>query len=266
MSVSRLDRFLSVGYPETMTTYPGREKFLKLVADNGWTLDPYSWASTGWSGRDQKNDPFALLKPALDGGTWRILLDYRDRSSRSRCSTDGRLRGVTVEYIPAGTEVTTNYYGKPVLEGSKIGHLKRPGKYGESSLWEALGAYDDTVVTKATKLVKDPETAVWLAAEARYLHDERMRQESRRRIALQEQRDQPLPITLGEGEHDYGSPWGVLRGKFNTAARQVVEADGTSDLPRLIAEAQLALNEIIEVLTPEAREALEAHLYGKVEL
>ena len=244
-----------------MTTYPGREKFLKLVADNGWTPDPYSWVSVGWG--TSENNPFAFTRLAEDGGTWRILLDYTPLGYNY--SIDGRLRGVTVEYISAGTMPEESSNGNLVRKGKGVGTLRRPGKYTNfNPLWETLEG--DTVVNKAKKIVVNPDLAVWLTAEAQYLHDEQVRQANEDARRQQEQEEQPLPITVGEGDHGWRSPWHNLARNLSSAIGKVTDANGSSDLPQLIADAQLALNKVIEVLTPEVREALEAHLYGKVEL
>lgn len=260
------------------TKQDAREKFLQIVRENGWKPDTTATVATSsrrLGSRDERaQDPHAFIKNAADGGTWRIDLDYSVSSGSGyfRSTRNGStLRRLTLRYLPVGSSTETLDDGRVRLpyidpltndDHSQLSRWSRhdnvlfqPSDHNKpSALYEALdreGAKPLTLRQRAELVVKDPDTAAWLAAEQRYNNDiaERKRRDAAR---LDEQlRARPLPVTVStEG---YASEWRKLTWKLESAAKALDRADGKSDLPQLVAEAHHALHAIDRALTREAR-------------
>lgn len=234
-----------------------RQRMLELLEANGWTLDPAETVYTSRYSRETRPNPHAFFKPATHGGTWHIKLDYTNRANTWSTSIDDTLRRVDVNYCNAEGDPDPS----PLWSSrGNIGALKRPSTaYNDyNDLYEALG--DGTLSKRAERLVKDPDLGVWLTKETEHarkivevrLNAERSRQE---RLAAQ-----PLEITVGNGAHDYNSPYAVLVSKLTIAADRIKKADGRSDLPKLLADARVALDDIVSVLTDGASLEYAEHL------
>lgn len=233
-----------------------RQKMLELVKASGWTLDPAETVNRSRYDRTRVPNPYAFFKPAVRGGTWHINLDYVNRANAWNTSIDDTLRMVVVSYYNADGELDPN----PSWGKGNIGVLKRPSTaYNDyNDLYEALG--DGTLSKRAARLVRDPDLAVWLAKETEYARKTVEARLDAERAKQERAAAQPLEITVGNGEHGYNSEYAKLTDVLNRANDRIKKADGRSDLPKLLYDARVALDAIVDVLTDEASLEYAANL------
>lgn len=224
-----------------------KDKLLAAVIANGWELDTTQTVNTfrGWGSfsrltKDEqakyiKQDPHAFVKPAAHGGTWAIKLDYNERGSYNR--TGKRLWGVRVRYIdPQGVEqpipllAERSSYDKSVTPAALYNpSTTRWARYNSSLFVVTADSYDTPLAKRVEKLVQDPDTVIWLAAEDRHNDEVRWAKEAEAKRIDYELRQRPLP----EG-------WSVLV----DLARQVIRADGKTDTAALLAQLSAAVEAI----------------------
>lgn len=237
-----------------------RTEFLAFVTDHGWELDPDETIYTGssWTRQDQrlpaeyKQNPFAFRRPAKHGGTWKIELDYTDRSSSDygyRRSTDNRLRKVEVRYFDAeGTEVrlftTGRHFSMERIHPVLLTNTDVSTWQSTSWIWKVTYGPTGTATLRkrAEMLVADPDLVIWLAAEAQALdHQKFLEREAARRADI-EARRRPLP----EG-------WDALK----RAAVAVERADGKTDVLAVLDSLRAALEAV------EATEIVQSRRRGR---
>lgn len=233
------------------TTKTGaRAQFLALVEAQGWAPDPAQTVARKRWDSERIQDPHAFTHPAAHGGQWEIKLDYVNDTGYTR-GYDDRLRRVEVSYRDADG-IKSHDSWQP-----NAGTLKKPSTYDRhNGLYEALGP--GTLRERAQRLVTDPDLAIWLAAESEHADQQAREAKYATERADRLAREQPLPVTVSQG--DYNSEWWKLSFALKSAAEAVYGADGTSDLPTLIAATQAALYNVIDVLTVEASVELANHL------
>jgi hypothetical protein len=232
------------GTEVTTTTKTGtRALMVAFVKANGWELD--TEATTQMVGGGRRQNPHNFVRPATDGGKWKMHLDYAVNQGY-RLRYDNRLREVVLTY----TAVHHPAEGAPRFKNRPrdTWTLRNPNGFNRTGpwLWQALEDENTdkplTLRARAELLVKDPELAVWLAAVAKYGHSvevqaDRVRYEEDRRL-----RARPLPITV--------EPY-VFRqmtSRLESAAERLHRADGMSHLPTLLGNLQDALDAVTRVV------------------
>jgi len=238
-----------------------KEKLLTLIKSSGWTPDE-SWKikADRWSDEEIVN-PDVFVHPGPDGGQWRIYLVWQRKGGSYRRPPTGTLEAVEVEFLPADAKASDS--GR--LIGTSIGQLRNTDKssYRDSHLWNALrGEVKPNGTTRSLRetaelLVKDPDTAIWLGFQAAYDHTTAVARADARRQAERELRARPLPVTCDQG---VSGQWWSLKYRLQEATHRVRAADGKTDLPKVVADVQLALGAIIDALTPEARDQFHAYV------
>lgn len=241
-----------------------KEKLIDLIRSEGWVPDPTQtirvhasrFGLTEEQTPERKQHPHAFMKRAAHGGTWRLFLDYTNRSSYHG-GFGNTLKSAHINWADdRGDRMPMN--GLSTLKN--VENITW-GKASKESLWEALKFHGKdgeigTLGGAVKLLVTDPDTSVWLAAQWSWDKSERLRIAEEKAEALRQAKAQPLPVVVTQ--QGYGSEWGAIARKLEYAARDIARADGTSDLPQLVADAQLALEGIQSALTDEAREVSEA--------
>jgi hypothetical protein len=234
----------------TTTTKTGtRDLMVEFVKANGWELD--TEATTQMVGGGRRQNPHNFVRPATDGGKWKMHLDYAVNQGY-RLRYDNRLREVVLTYIPAGELDRMDRTWRPQYTWT----LKNPNgfsswKFGLQHglgqwLWQALEDENTdkplTLRARAELLVKDPDLAVWLAAVANYDHSVEVQAHKVRHEEERQLRARPLPITV--------EPY-VFRqmtSRLESAAERLHRADGLSDLPTLLGNVRDALDAVGRVV------------------
>lgn len=268
------------------TKQNAREKFLALVAHQGWVPDPSKTMSRLVRGTrygltaeyEDVQNPYAFMYQVFDdetgqwAGRWHIELDYSQQNGY-RMGTGITLRRVTMHHTPAVRDDDGN-----IAEGERrlIGVLRnvnnRRNNWLHSDLFDVTGRGSDgetiynsqndeiTLRQRAEKLVANPALTAWLALENEHQRKTREAAEAERRRRETEESARPLPVTVEQ--ESYGSEWKTLSRKLAQAAQAVEKANGRSDLPALIAKVDEALGEVIQTLNPEAKAALDELMSG----
>lgn len=222
------------------TKITAQDKLIAFAKTNGWELDTSVILNTysGWGSFSRlepevqakylKQHPFMFRRPAVDGGTWQVELDYRNKGDYgSRFGT--RLHGAVVRYFDAEGNQKN-------LPQSSF-QLKKPSTYsGTNHLYEVTGDADEAISTHVERLLAGPERAVWLAVESEALQLQRWRKEAQARAIERDLRERPLP----EG-------WDELA----RVAREVANADGMTDTADLIARLSAATVAVVAKLAPQ---------------
>lgn len=253
-----------------------KEKLHQSLVDNGWRLDPRAKKNKDRYGRDLVQNPNVYLRPAAHGGEWRVELQWVNGGSIWYPKEGTRLMRVVVTHAPAGTDYETTPNGYDGTSYVSIGTLRNTENesrsyHRNSPLWDALkwnaekGEAVGTLSQAVAHLVKNPDLAVWLG----------MVEEDRKRIAkaesdrkaaeLRAAKARKLPITVGQEGHSWESTneWSTLTRKLKSAAAAIEHADGTSNLPLLVADAQKALQAIWSALNEDARKNYSAYMTGE---
>lgn len=243
--------------------YAARTRMLEFATANGWEKDPTAQRPGAGFGRQMEQDPYAFMKAADNGGSWRIKLDYRERGGSWSTSYGNLLQQVGITYVDANGE-------RPFLKTVGWEHfpdfiLSRPGRYDlYNGLWAALGSGkpDRSLPKRAELFLKDPDLAMWLGAEKN--HEEQLLLDEHKKLkdAEYELRARPLPITVPKSvkwTSDEVS-FDKLADKLVEAAKAIEDANGKSDLPKLMADMELAYDAVVNVLTEEAAHEVDTHL------
>lgn len=225
----------------TTTKTNAREQLIAFILSQGWELDPNQtvWDGQGswYSSQDRVQDPHAFRKPAADGGTWTLSLDYNVRTSY-RGVTDNRLRGVTLRLRDAEgrlAQIGKNSYNDYVRLDPRTGdNLASSLTY---QLWAVLGGTNGTnsLRQRIELLAAAPATALWLAEENRQARLERLAEQRRQREEEAKARKRPLDITVGRSE------WDRQTDALYRAVNALHGAHGLTPLAEKIAEAEAAL-------------------------
>lgn len=222
------------------TKITAQSKLIDFAKANGWELDTTVILNTyrGWGSFSKlepevqakylKQHPFMFRRAAVDGGTWQVELDYRNKSDYGdRFGT--RLHGAVVRYFDA----EGNQKNLPMSSFQ----LKKPTTYsGSNHLYEVTGDVDEAISKHVERLLAGPDVAVWLAVEAQELQRQQWRKEAEARRIERELRERPLP----EG-------WTELA----RVAREVANADGMTDTADLIARLSAATVAVVANLAPQ---------------
>lgn len=231
-----------------------RDKTSAALKASGWTNDltaarPDRRSSSGWS-----LDPNVWVRPAAHGGTWRIELDYRNRSGYT---SDDKVRGAWIAYVASDAEWIEPGNGYPSHQrtarpGQDQGYrgdgrgllIKNFGQHqGYPADWvlNALLQKDETrtLRERIEAFASNPDLAIWLACERCELRQE---QERLRRQALEDEREarrRPVPVTDPEA-------FSAAAQKARFAARDLDSANGLTtlaDIQALVStlEAQVAI-------------------------
>lgn len=216
-----------------------RERFLKLVTDSGWTLDPgQTIALKRWS-PERKQNPHAFLLPGDNGEVWHILLDYTVSDGWSS-HTGNSLKSIHIDLMSG----KNTYIWRA--------HLKNGDRsqYNQGTLWDALerdaAGNRRTFMKRAEALVANPALAAWLTGELEYKNQLKREARDREQERLDVLRAQPLPITIS------GRDFRIWAARLQDAATAVRRADGLTDLPQELANVQIALDALVDGLTDEA--------------
>lgn len=228
----------------TTTKTTVREQLLDFVLSQGWEPDPdktvwsaYSAYGYGHSADAVRiQDPHAFRKPAANGGTWHLELDYNVKSEFHK--TDNRLRHVYIELTDAeGRRVSIGAQ----KHNTRVALTTDWSTYYTSSFVYQLGVAtsgptgQNTLRQRAQIIVANPELVLWLAEEGRVNYELRRAEERRRREEETKLRKRPLDITVEPIE------WKSLASKLDDAARTVRLADGLTDLPQAVADLETAV-------------------------
>ena len=228
----------------TTTKTTVREQLLDFVRAQGWEPDP---DKTVWSAYNayryghsadavRIQDPHAFRKPAANGGTWHLELDYNVKSEFHK--TDNRLRHVYIEL--------TDAEGKRVSIGAQKHNTRVAlttdwSTYYTSSFVYQLGVAtsgptgQNTLRQRAQIIVANPELVLWLAEEGRVNYELRVAEERRRREEETKARKRPLDITIERSE------WDTLTSALRNAAVALNGAHGLTPLAEKIADAEQAI-------------------------
>lgn len=253
-----------------------KEKTFKTLADNGWVLDPSetvrkliqrsNYATRTEATYADVQDPNAFVKNAAHGGTWHIRLDYSS-SSYSYSRRNAVLKAVQVTYKnelgPVDIQLGDGYRNR----GIRLANTDKSRWDGTSYLWEALKWKSNGDVRSlrdaADLFFKNPDLAIWLAIEETHKANIKHWLQAKDRWETSVAKARPLPVTIdmpsqfGDGNEYYRKGgWHDLTTTLKSVAYKIENADGRSDLPQLVADAHVALNNIVSVLTPEARNAM----------
>lgn len=221
-----------------------REQMLAYVHNHGWVLDTSATISKRRG--EMVQDPLAFVRPAADGGTWHLSLDYQVADSWTY-RTDNILRGLTLRHSSTMGETRGRQRKYELLNtGQK--------DYDPHGLWEVTGRnteglnmVDAQLRRRAERVIADPDLVVWLSEEKRYADVERMREAERARkerwekrrarnaaltvdndefISLARQiRDVLYPLTSVDGETDVAAAIAELDDKV-AALKAVVKEEG----------------------------------------
>lgn len=251
-----------------------KEKLFNLLDAQGWVQDPRAFKAKGRYTQDEfVLDRNFQVKDAAHGGQWRIRLEWTRKGSTWQTYEGDRIKSAHVTYAPEGIEYETSEKGLwDRTEYKGIGIIEKVDTgWKHSYIWEALKTWDNkTSNWSGTRpaieaFIKNPDLAVWLGAEAGYEADVKAEKECERRDRERVARARPLPVTVSQESVNYGwSEWKRLAVELTSAAKHIVDANGTSDLPRLVAEAHLALAAIEGVLTEEASLEMGEYIMNSV--
>lgn len=239
---------------------------IQFAADNGWVLDPTATTDYGKS-----QNKWVWIKDAAHGGKWRIEFDYRVRDSWR--STDDRLRGIDVCYIPAGAKIVKiedgyddEYVRTQWTQVERLhkalgwnGNTLRPvTRWNKSVLFDVSNPAPEsdkvpTLRKRAETLLANPDLVIWLAAER--VHNDEIAREKRWEEEREDNalRARPLPLKDGISQKSYedGSCFWKMQWRLKNAAHVICAADGKTDLYAAVEEAQAALDAIKDALLPK---------------
>lgn len=239
-----------------------RERTLEAVAAAGWTLDPEARRAAGRYDRTQVQNPHVFLKPVADGSgdTWRLVLDYNAAGWQGG---DGNLLKSATIYRFAPGEEKLSYQDVhkrqlALFNSDKSSYRATSFLFKVTSRAHAQGLgwveKDRTLSERLLVLAQAPEAVVWFAKAEEWEDNVERKAAAREANRIMLAREQPLPITVGEGAHGYKSDWSSISGQISIAAARVRAADGISDLPVLLAALQDKMQAAINVLNEEAAE------------
>lgn len=245
-------------YGDTVTTVPlplpikqkytkGQQALVGTAVANGWTLDTTAILNTyGGYGNfarytaEQRasylvQHPFTFVKPAADGGTWTVELDYADRdySYYGSRGFNATLKGARLSYTAADGKVRffdhavsgyANSRGELVLEKQSVA--------GWASVnYVTQVTPGDTLRDKVASLLENPDVVAWLAVEAQFKATQAERAARAEEERIRELKSRPLP-----------AGWNALQ----VVAAQVAKADGMSDTEALLSALKAAVAAVEE--------------------
>lgn len=227
-----------------------RAEMIKLLGQRGWLPDPtVTAASRAYGLGERKQHPHAFVRDAERGGQYLIVLDYVVKDSYGG-RYDDRLRGVDVYYRAT-----------PDSDRKLVAALLTPGKWRRGSgLFQILGP--GTLRQRAERLIKDIDLALWLGKEADFA--ERLKTDALMEEQRQDRKDREAPLPVTVSQEGCGSEWKQLTNALKTAACRVDDADGKSDLPALIVDVHVALDNVRAVLNDDAQDDVFTAMVARV--
>ena len=237
-----------------------KEALRAKIADAGWVVDTTRTVSTGrfTSSPRRIQDPNAFVKRAASGGHWALQLVFTKTGMYELRDTN-TLKKVEVQYYAPGQDVDER-------QGVSLPALKKPRQSYSSwgdDFWNSLNGPEDkkerTLRERVEVFVADPDLGVWNYLAERHRAELEREEIERKKEELRAARARPLPVTVGQSDWNRGS-WKSLVFDMEYAAKAIHKADGTSDLPKLVAEAQQALDAIVNALTDEASLEFAEHM------
>lgn len=243
-----------------------KDKLKAFAVEAGWTLDPRAKRNIAgrWAETKLGQDTNVYLKPAAHGGTWRIVFEWTYSGSAWQRREGDTIKAVLVQYLPEDQEYETTKIGYDGSDYQPFGKLERVNTdWKHSVLWDVLspkpGSNYQTLPLRKTVelLLTDPDTAVWLAAKKR--HEDQVRHNAKDAAAeeLKVAKAGPLQgVALEDGGHDWNSQFKNLTRSLVSAAKELDAANGTTDVPKFIADAQVALESLINSLSAEGAQSL----------
>lgn len=203
-----------------------REQMLAYVHNHGWVLD--TTATIVRRRGETVQDPLAFTRPAADGGTWHLSLDYKVADSWTY-RTDNILRGLVLRHSLREGEKRAQKF-ELVNTGQK--------EYDPDRLWaitgrntESLNMVDAQLRRRAERVIADPDLVAWLSLEQRHKdHEEMVAAQAKREAYWAKRRARNEALTVDNEE-------------FSRLARHIRDAlyplsniDGTTDVAAAMAE------------------------------
>ena len=219
----------------------GQQALIDIAIEAGWVLDLTAIENTHSFGsyaslpladrvRYLKQHPFTFVKPAADGGSWVVELDYRDREfSYYRRDFNKTLKGARLSRIaPDGMKVEfeDRLSGHASRNYDNLAVLEKQSTASYASVNWLYAVTTGTMRDRVAQLLQDPAAVIQQAADAmnrRKLADIAEMAEWNRQ---QELKRRPLP-----------AGWDELK----TAARRVVDANGTTDTAAVLVALKAAV-------------------------
>jgi hypothetical protein len=229
-----------------------KEKLIAALKAGGFALDPTATKYRSRYSDDRVQNPNVYVKDATFGGTWRIRLEWNQTDSYYNRDTD-TLKAVSIEHRPADADPGSEF-NKGFKRLYRLENFDRSRyTYSDKSMWVVLD--DETkakplsVSARAIKMVKDIETAVWLAMEE--THSENVRKAEREDKQRQDRAERAKweQSTMDRREFQ--------RTAYNLHSFALERADGKTDLAAELAKVREALEKLEASLVVE-REAVTA--------
>jgi hypothetical protein len=227
-----------------------REQLIDFVIARGWELDPTKTIRENWGGSHERiQDPHRFRRPDSVGGFWELELDFT-RAADFRKTTN-RLRRAYLQRSSVGgllVQVGSRSYDTRItLENVD----RRYGEGIDNAVWNATeGEESPTSLRQRVQTVaSDPALVVWLAEEYRYTRAQEAAARHRELDRLAKARKQPLAVTVPQDD------FRRLVLALDQAVGVLRRADGTTDLPKAVVDAQLALA-AVNAVVPAPTEAV----------
>lgn len=227
----------------------GQQALVDYAVAHGWSLDITAIRNTYGYGLDRHEDeahrrsflrqhPFVFTRPGIDGGTWRVELDYvsREYSNYGNRGLTKTLKAARLTYT--GDDGTVNTFdsklsGYATRTGSKenteiVLQPTSTASYSHTNwVWEAaLEGEGYTLRERVQVLLANPDAVVLRAALK--MHDSEARQRAARDEQLADREARRRPLTPS---------WSTLK----AAAKAVADSDGKSDPVALLAALKAAV-------------------------
>jgi hypothetical protein len=227
------------------TKLNAREQLVQFILDSGWELDPTKTVRANRSNLysdERVQNPNAFRRPAHDGQFWEIELDYGYKDPDST-----RLQALTLHLTKDGVlqVIGSRKYNTDIRLAPRWADSYNTNN---GALWSITTGVrsNPSLRDRAEAIVLNPALAAWLVEEHQNERQARIEVQNKRRAEEAKARKRPLPITVSR--EDYRA----LVSTLDTAVWKLRRADGLSDLPALVADAQAAVNAVAAVLKPTA--------------
>lgn len=240
---------LVIPLPNNHVYSKGQQALVDYAVANGWALDITAIRNTYGYGLDRHEDeahrrsflkqhPFVFTRPGIDGGTWRVELDYvsREYSNYGNRGFTKTLKAARLTFT--GDDGTVNTFdskvsGYATRTGSKenteiVLQPTSTASYSHTNwVWDAaLEGEGYTLRERVQVLLADPDAVVSRAVELMVSSDARKKAAEAERVRVQALKARPLTPS-----------WWELK----KAAQAVVKSDGTSDPVALLAALKAAV-------------------------
>lgn len=229
-----------------------REQLIAFTFDQGWELDPIKTVRANDSiyTTERIQNPFAFRKADGLGGFWTIELDYRTQADWRK--TDNRLRSLRLAHVDAD--------GVLQVLGSRKYNLTVELNPMYSDSWRTLNNQvwyvtdgitgTNTLRQRAELVIADPALVLWLAEENNHKRNLQIAAERKRAADEAAARKRPLAITISADE------FRTLALKVASAARNLSNANGVTDLGTEVAKAEAAVAALRAALVKQEAEVV----------